>query len=163
MLHRLAQSSDISADIIIELKDERPDAELLLKVSADIKKTKHEIRKSSERNFRRVSNTKMYAHGYSHYSEFNECVSPCDKVKEIVVELFEHRNRFRAWKDNVRIFSKTISLQDDEQYTERKCTSKRMSVSIKTNADYSLADNGSATITITFLYTSRSNTKSLSV
>ena len=48
--------------------------------------------------------------------------SPCDKTKEVVVELFEYGHKYKIFKDKVRILSKEVSLQDDELYTKRTYT-----------------------------------------
>lgn len=55
----LASDSDYLLDIIIELKDTRPDAKLHIEVSADVKKQIFEIRKSKNKILRRISEDKM--------------------------------------------------------------------------------------------------------
>ena len=55
----LAPEADQTLDITIEFKGERPDAEMQLKVTADIKEAKYKIRKSKERIIRRISHQKM--------------------------------------------------------------------------------------------------------
>ena len=57
----LALNPDLSLDITIELKGVRPNAELQLKVSADIEGQKFKIEKSKEKTIRRASkdNRKM--------------------------------------------------------------------------------------------------------
>ena len=57
----LSPDTDQSLDITIEFKGERPDAEMQLKVTADIEEQKYEIRRRNlrEKTLRRVSSEKM--------------------------------------------------------------------------------------------------------
>ena len=57
----LVQDVDQSLDITIEFEDEKPDAEMQLKVTADIERQKYDIRKGSSKKeiLRRVSPEKM--------------------------------------------------------------------------------------------------------
>lgn len=123
-----------------------------LKVTADVKEKKYEIRKSKERIIRRVSNEKMYVYRFMNYSGANVFDSPCDKTKEIVVQLYEYRRKYGVVKDKVQIFSKTVSLQDDVLYTEKTYTSEWTSWPIKNNTDCLLGDDNEGVITITFAY-----------
>ena len=111
-------STDRLLDITIELADGRPDAEMQLKVTADTKEKKYEIRKSKERIIRRVSDERMYVHSLTDYLDANVCDSPCDETKEIVIQLYEYRRKYGVVKDKVQVFSKTMSLRDDEVYRE---------------------------------------------
>lgn len=52
-----------------------------------------------------------------YYSDAHGCDSPCDKTKEITVELFQYRRKYIFLKEKLRIFSMKIPLQDDELYT----------------------------------------------
>ena len=88
-----------------------------LKVTADIKEKKYEIRKSKERIIRRVSDERMYVHSPIDSSDANVCDSPCDETKEIVIQLYECRRKYGV-KKKKEVFSKTVSLQDDEVYME---------------------------------------------
>lgn len=74
------------------------------------------------RAIQRVSHDKMYVFTSPHYSNTESRDSPCDKTKEVVVELFEYRRRYKISTDKVRTLSEKVSLQDDELYTERTCT-----------------------------------------
>lgn len=95
-----------------------------LKISADIRQVKHEIRRSRERTIRRVSSEKMYVHSFVRYSDANERDSSCDKTKEVVIQLYEYRSKYWVLKDKIQVLSKTVSLQDDELYTEKKYESE---------------------------------------
>lgn len=66
--HSHAPGSDQHLDITIELKSETPNAELQLKVSADIKEVKYEVRKGKGRTIRRISNDRMYVLSSTHHS-----------------------------------------------------------------------------------------------
>ena len=57
----LVRDVDQSLDITIEFEDEKPDAEMQLKVTADIEEQKYEIRRRNlrEKTLRRVSSEKM--------------------------------------------------------------------------------------------------------
>ena len=50
--------------------------------------------------------------------------SPCDKAEEVVIELYEYRRKYKLAKDKVLVLSKTVSLQNDELYTEKKYESE---------------------------------------
>ena len=58
----LSPDTDQLLDITIELKDERPDVKMQLKVTADIKEVKYEIKESKEKVICRVSHEKMSVH-----------------------------------------------------------------------------------------------------
>lgn len=49
----------------------------------------------------------------------HSCDSPCDETSVVVVELFEYKSKYRAFKKKVQILSMKISLQDEEIYTEK--------------------------------------------
>lgn len=51
-------------DITIKLADGRSATEMQLKISADIKEKKYEIRMNKDRIIRRVSNEKMFVHSF---------------------------------------------------------------------------------------------------
>lgn len=121
----LAPDSDQPIDITIQLARDRLDADLQLKVSADIKEVKCKIRRSKERTIHRVSNEKMYvhAHGSNHNHGTDVCDRACDKTKEVVVELFEYRRKY-GLKEKAQILSMKVLLQDDELYTEKTYTSE---------------------------------------
>lgn len=53
-------------DITIELKNKRPDAKMLLEVTAGTEERKYEIRRSREKTIRRISNNKMYVYRSTH-------------------------------------------------------------------------------------------------
>lgn len=108
-----------SVDITIELRDERPGAEMQLKITADVKEKKYEIRKSKERTIRRISDEKMYVYDFIRHFEANMYESPCDKAKEVGVELFEYRRKY-GFSKKISVFSERVSLRDDELYTEKK-------------------------------------------
>lgn len=118
----LAPDADRSPDITIELKDKRPDAKMQLKVTADVKEVKCGVRRLGEKTIQRVSHDKMYVFTLVHYSNAESCDSPCDKTKEVVVELFKYRRKFRISTDKVRILSEKVPLQDDELYIKRTFT-----------------------------------------
>lgn len=50
--------------------------------------------------------------------------SSCDKTNEIVIQLYVYRRKFGLAKEKVQVFSETVTLQDDELYTEKKYHSK---------------------------------------
>lgn len=95
-----------------------------LKITADIKEKKYEIRKSKERDIRRLSTENMSVHCFIRSSDAYMCDSSCDKTKEIVIQLYEYRRKYGVVKDKVQVLSKTVSLQDDELYTEKKYESE---------------------------------------
>lgn len=114
-------NSDQLLDITITL-DRRSDAKLQLEVSADIKETKYDIRKSRERTVRRESTEKMYVYSSVHYSDADVCVSPCSKTNKVVIKLYEYRRK--DGRDKVEICSKEVTLEDDVLHTENNYTSE---------------------------------------
>ena len=72
-----------------------------------------------------------------------------------MVELFKYRRKQLISKDKVQILSVKVPLEEDEMYTKEMYTSEwplRLR-NIKNNTDYSLGDDNTATITVSFSYT----------
>ena len=59
MLRLIAPDFDQEVDITIELKGKRPDRKRQLKVSADVKEEKYELRRNEDGIIRRVSERRM--------------------------------------------------------------------------------------------------------
>lgn len=130
---------------------------MLLKVTADIEEMRYKIRKSKETTIRRVSNDKMYECRFIRYIDTYVTDSPCDWAKEVIVEVFEYRRKYGVKKEEVQILSMKVPLQADELYTEKTYTSEWTSWRSKYYAEYSLGDDNSATIIITFAYSPGGN------
>ena len=58
-------------------------------------------------------------HIFVQYSGANTHDSPFSNTNEVVIKLYEYRRKYWVLKDKVQILSKTVSLQDDELYTEK--------------------------------------------
>lgn len=148
----LSPDTDQLLDITIEFKGERPDAEMQLKVTADIERQKYEIRINSEKILRRVSPEKNVGHEIiSAMTLMLTSDSACDKSEEIVVELFECSRKLKLLKkEKVLIFSIKALLEDDVLYTEETYTSESLTWLrvIMNNTDVSLGDDNTATIQV---------------
>lgn len=75
-----------------------------------------------------------------------------------MLQLYEYRRKYGVRKEKLEIFSKTVSLHDDELYTMETYTSECVSHwRIMSYADCLLGDDGRATIKMSFAYTPGGN------
>lgn len=86
------------------------------------------------------------------HSKTHQYNSPCES-KELVVELFEYRRKYRIRESKVQILSEKLYLKDDELYTEENYSCKLAFLRLKDCADGLLGENNSANIRIVFAYT----------